>query len=234
MKKTVLAVVLMIASLPMSHAQATSMNVNVSASAAPSFGAMSNLTIGKYLRVPGMWVPVYTSSPVTVTVTSSDASKATVSASATVAGTVSATFTSVTTGFMVYVDGIDSTGSATLTASAAGFTNATSTVTLAPSGFVFCFNPNGSAFVGQVDTTLQICAASLTTSLKMWAMQPLQPGAGPVNVTVTSSSPASGTVTSPVTFYAGDVAKPSTFHAVAGGTTSVTLSTPSGFSTPTQ
>lgn len=235
MKKLTIALAILLAFSTGTRAQTKSMTVQVAGSASPSFGALSNFTVGKNLRISA-WVPVYTSSPVTVTVTSSDAGKALVASTQTGAGASSATFSSVTTGFFLYVDGKDLSGTATLTASATGFTNATSTVTLVPSGFMICFTPVTAmnSFVGETDLTVQVCPTALTSAYKFWGIEALQPGAGPVTVTVTSSSPAAGTVTSPLTFVDGDLSESSTFHAVASGATTISLSTPAGYSTPNQ
>ncbi len=215
-------------------AQITNLQVTVSGAASPSFGPMSNVQVGKHLRLQ-MWVPVNVGSPVTVTVTSSDDSKAKIASTPTGASAASATFSNVSTGFFMYVDGMDSTGTATLTASASGLASATSTVTLLPSGFMILQpGPSLNAFVGQTDQTIQICSVALTPELKVWGIESLQPGAGPVSVTVTSSNSTVGTVTTPVTFADGDSMKPSTFHAVAGGNTTVALLTPPGYSTPVQ
>jgi hypothetical protein len=55
-----------------------------------------------------------------------------------------------------------------------------------------------------------------------------------VNVGITSSNAGVATVTSPVPFASNATTATSTFHPVSAGTTTVSLQTPSGFSTPTQ
>ena len=64
---------------------------------------------------------------------------------------------------------------------------------------------------------------------------PLNPGLAPINVPVTSSNTAIGTITtSPVVFASGASSGSTTFQPVAAGMTNLTVGTPAGFSTPSQ
>jgi hypothetical protein len=134
-----------------------------------------------------------------------------------------------------YVQALASSGSVTLTAKGDKYADSTGTITLLPSGFVISNGDITNASVGGPDVPLGIVAAALTPSLNLSAYQQLRPGAGPVNVTVTSSNPATGTITtSPVVFNTNDQTQPTALHPVAGGTTTITVNPPAGFSTPAQ
>jgi HSP20 family molecular chaperone IbpA len=174
-------------------------------------------------------------SPVTVTVTSNDASKVTLSTSPTSVGVGSLSFTntSTTSAFTYYIQG-HATGTTTLTLSAPGYSNATINITVDPSGFVIYSPGNFSTTTFSTSTSLTLAPAILTPgSLTVLGYASLSPGAGSPSITVTSSNPAVGTVTSPVTYNAGDYLNSATFQpTTAGGTTNLSISTPAGFSTP--
>jgi HSP20 family molecular chaperone IbpA len=174
-------------------------------------------------------------SPVTVTVTSNDTSKVTLSTGPTLMGTgsLSYTNTSTTSAFTYYIQG-HATGTTTLTLSAPGYSNATINITVDPSGFVIYSPGNFSTTTFSTSTSLTLAPAILTPgSLTVLGYASLSPGAGSPSITVTSSNPAVGTVTSPVTYNAGDYLNSATFQpTTAGGTTNLSISTPAGFSTP--
>ena len=63
----------------------------------------------------------------------------------------------------------------------------------------------------------------------------LNPGLGTVGVPVTSSDLAVGTITtSPIVFNPGDSSDSTSFQPIADGTSTISIGTPAGFSTPSQ
>jgi hypothetical protein len=207
---------------------------------------MNSVSVGKDLQTTDT---VYLSAPapsttvappsggVDVTITSSDPAKAVLSTSATTAGTSSITVhvNAGTQGLPVfYVQALASNGTVTLTATASGFENGTTTVGLQPSGFIISSGNINSGSTG--DTTVRISASMLqpVSLAPTGVTQGLRPGAAPANVALSSSNTAVGTITSPVAFSAGASTGTATFHPVSSGTTTIGLQTPAGFSTPSQ
>src|SRR5438445_4166902 len=99
-------------------------------------------------------------------------------------------------------------GSAQLTATAAGYTNGTATVNLTPSGFQWFQVGNLNTTTFSPDTTVSLIAGSLDpNTLTLQAFQNVRTGLT-VNVTVTSSDTSIGTiVTSPVVFAADKIGR---------------------------
>jgi hypothetical protein len=137
---------------------------------------------------------------------------------------------------MYYIQGL-TTGTSTITISAAGFANATVNVTVDPSGFVIYSPGNISTTTMSADTTITIAPAILHPGvLTVLGYASLNPGIGTVNLLVGSTSTQVGTVSpTSISHGANDYLKSTTFHAVATGTTDVVIvSQPSGFTTPSQ
>ena len=205
---------------------------NITASVGlPGIATNTVMTIGKDLESFNTATLGETpSSAVSVTITSNNPSIATVSSDPTVAGSTSVTYNSITgTTPAFYIQGL-STGTATFTVSATGYNSATINVTVNPSGFTL----STSSFTTSLgtDSTITIASGLLDpTSLSLSVLQPVRGGAT-VSVPVTSSSTATGTVTSPISFAGGQTTGTSKFHAVAAGTTTVSVGVPTGFSTP--
>ncbi len=179
------------------------------------------------------------SSAVTVTVASSNPAVATVAsgASASTAGTASIAFTNVTStaSYSFNVQG-QSVGSAIITISAPGYANATFNVTVDPSGLGFASAPTFTTTPQSGNTTLTIYTLVLTPGSLTQAGYnlPINPGAGPFSIAVTSSNTAVGTIlTSPVVFTAGASSVQTSFTPVGGGTSTIAVGAqPGGFSTP--
>ena len=129
-----------------------------------------------------------------------------------------------------YVQGLVSSGSTTLAITMPGYAKLISTVTLTPSGFTI----GPATFTTQTfaDSTLTVYSFRLNANLSTAQNQALRPGAAPVDVTVTSSDTSVGTVASPATFTANATQVDVNFHGVNGGASTVSVSHPSGFSTP--
>ena len=118
-----------------------------------------------------------------------------------------------------YVQGVNSTGSATITAKAVGYADGTAVVTLAPSGFILssgcigCENFTTTTFTSP--SNLSVFAGVLNPStLAFVTTQPLSPGAVPVSITVTSGTSNTGTIgTSPVVFSVNQSSESTGFNA---------------------
>lgn len=195
----------------------------------------ATITTGKQVEVSTyFYFAVAPPSPVTATITSSAPSVAVASARPTVQGGTTATISAITgtSANTFYVQGV-STGSATLTISAPGYVNTTINVTVDPSSFVIYTPGNFSSTTLSADTSITVFPAILSPGtgavLGYGAITP----AASVSVTVGSSNTAVGTITnSPLTFGANGNSATANFHSVGGGATNVSLTTPSGFSTP--
>ncbi len=190
--------------------------------------------------------PLYISLPqtppnaITVTITSNGPQIAILSTDGTVTGGSSVTFTNVTStnvGY-IYVQG-ESLGATTITVSAPGYVNGDGNVTVDPAGFSF-YNYQGDITTSATSnpTGLTVYAESLTpgTLTVINTNLTVNPDFGTVNVPVTSSNTAVGTITvSPVPFApGGNYYGQTAFQPVATGTTTITVGTPTGFSTPSQ
>jgi len=189
------------------------------------------MTIGKDLQQGNQATLNATpSAPVSVTITSNTPGIATVSSDPAVAGTSSVTFTNITSSTPAfYIQGL-SMGTATFTISASGYTDSVIHVTVNPSGFITSSNSFTSS-VG-VDTTLTVQSGLLDPNTLAFVTLQSVRGGLTVQVPLTSSTPATGTITTPVPFAANQAAGTATFHAVAAGTSTLSVGTPSGFSTP--
>jgi hypothetical protein len=200
--------------------------------------AMNPLTVGANLQAADT---IYLSDPaptpggVDVTITSSDPSKVVLSSDPTQAGAAS-TMVHVNGGTRglpnFYIQALVSSGTVTLTAKGTDLTDGTTTITLAPSGFVIVNPSINSGSSG--DSTVTIGTSVLDASLNpTGTQQAARPGAAPVSVGIASSNTGIATVTSPVSFAGNASTATSTFHPVASGNTTVSIQTPAGFSTPT-
>jgi len=185
-----------------------------------------------------IYLPQTPPNPVTVTVTSSSPTLATVSTDPTVVGTSTVVFTNVTSTYVgtIYVQG-QGLGTALLTESAPGYTNGSSTVTVQPGGFAFYYNNETfSTTVANGPYTLTAYPFALSTGTNTIIYYPLMlnPGLGNVTVPVTSSNTAVGTVPSGPSFAPGSSSANFNFVPAGSGTSTITLGTPTGFTTPSQ
>jgi hypothetical protein len=140
-----------------------------------------------------------------------------------------------------YVHGLDSTGTATFTAQAAGFGSATATVSLAPSGIVFTNAFGGVpnqivAAAGGSPATVTVYSAMLNSGGDWVQTQPLAGGTS-ATVTITNTgNPAVGSVNpTQITIQGGTTTATTQFQPGSDGTTTLAVSvpaTPAGFATP--
>jgi hypothetical protein len=219
-------------------------------------GSNSSFVVGQGLQVPMTiaFNPALTS-PLTLTITPSTSGLVTFSETqtSTVSNTYTVTVPAGTPAFSVYVQGVASSGTTTLTVSAPPYTAGTGTVTLANSGFVLS-GPGGvggpfSSFEG-VTTGLTVLAARLDSNGLFAENQQVasNPSCQTVNMQqvctqITTSVPLTvspstlGTLSAnPLTFSGGVSSVALNFKAstVSTGTGTVSItSQPSGFTTPT-
>jgi hypothetical protein len=133
----------------------------------------------------------------------------------------------------VYVQGT-ALGATVVTATAAGYGNATLAVTVTPSGFVF----NSTTDPETVDAfapnqNYQVYSARLNDAGAWQDFQRTRGGAT-FNVPVTSSNVAVGTiVTSPLVFTGNTNFVNATFDPIANGSTNLAITQPAGFTATT-
>ncbi len=214
---------------------------------APPAPGSPNIVIGSTTTGVGVYSVVTVtlqnnpSSPATLTVTSSNPSVALLSTNASTVGTSSVSFSTSSSSLTFYVQG-QSVGASTLTVTASGFPTTTATATVDPTGFIFASGSTINTTIYSAPTamsvqtnlldpvTLQVvCPAYPYTSICPY---PLNPGTGPFTLTVTSSLPTVGTITtSPVTFPAGSNGVVTTsFQPLSAGSTVLALGIqPTGF-----
>jgi hypothetical protein len=130
------------------------------------------------------------------------------------------------------MQGLVSSGTAQLTASAPGYNNGTATITFTPSGIEW-LSGNFTTTTFSPNNTATLVAYQLSpTTLTAQASQNIRTGTS-VSITVTSSDTTVGTiVTSPVTMNADTNTTTALFHPVGSGTTNLVIATPTGFTTP--
>src|SRR5216683_4099005 len=178
-----------------------------------------------------------------MTITSSDPTHFLLSTSPTAVGTASITLQLTGGSFSVpqfYIEGQNFSGTtaitATLTASAAGYTNGTTTVSLYPSGLTYLGNGTLSTTTFSSPTTLSVVLGILTPgTLNFYTYgYVLGPQASTVPVAVSSTNTSVGTITgSPATITPGNYfTQAIIFHPSTAGTTNLNLATPTGYLTP--
>lgn len=202
---------------------------------------LNNISVGQNLEaiIVITLPPAAAASGLTLTLTSSDPTKLTLATAGGEAGSGSLTVNVPANFglFGVWAQALASSGSVTVTASAEGYTSATSTVTLTPSAFVLVGPQSGVSSITTnegLNTSLTVESVELDSSFNVLGEQPVAGGVS-VNVNVTSSNPSVGTIaSSPVTFQGGDETASTQFNAAGSGVTTLTASVPTGFSTPAQ
>lgn len=217
-------------------ARGSQTRVNV---AAPALTIQQGLTVGKDLQISSaVNMPVSPPTQHDITITSSDPDKILLSLDSRSPGSQSVTFAN---GTRFFVQALASEGTVQLTASAPDFLDATTMVTLTPSGFVIS-QPVASPRDGSLTTTtfspptqvsVMLVPLDRSALALLYSGQTVRGGITGLTVDVISSDPGVGSVTvSPLTFNGGDSSKVTLFRPVAPGTATVSLGTPGGFSTP--
>jgi hypothetical protein len=185
---------------------------------------------------------------VDVKLTSSDPSKLLLSKDAATAGAASiiVNVAQDSSGFTYYVQALAGSGTVEVTASATGYASGSGTVTLTPSGFYLAYpNFDFTTTLQSGDTDLRVCSSALdpvtlnVLSSSSYGGDSLRAGTT-VTIASTSSNTSVGTiVNSPLTLTAGQNCSYQTsssanfaFHPVSSGSSVITVSTPTGFSKP--
>jgi hypothetical protein len=198
--------------------------------------SIGSVTVGKDLQTTAtISLAVAPPSPVDVTVTSNDGNIVTITPTGTVAGGTTLTFTNVSTTSVgtIFVQG-RAIGSTTITVQAAGYNDGTGTMTVDPSGF-YLQSSSFTTTAGATNTTVSVAVARLDrTFLNVVQQQALRGGFSPSpSVAVASSNPTVGAIIgSPVSFNGGDSSKTVAFDPSTAGTTTISVTPPAGFSTP--
>ena len=199
-------------------------------------------TIGKDLQAPILItfnppIPIG-SGGLPLTITSTDPAKALVGGG-TAAGktTITATMAEGSTTVSTFVQALVGTGTVDITLSVPGYLTTTVTINFANSGFVIT-GPNGlgqafSVFQGST-AGLTVNSVSLTAAGAMSAIQQVRGGLT-ASVPVTSSNTTIGTITGGNISFTGGTDTGSPNFVASGvntGSATITVSTPSGFTTP--
>jgi trimeric autotransporter adhesin len=171
----------------------------------------------------------------TVTLTSSDPTRLLLSADPSVAGAGSITF-SVSAGQNstppFYLQGLAAVGTVNLTLVVPGYSSTTMPITFAQSGFYVSGGGATTTFSPVSALTVDVATLDPTT-LNVNAGGQLRPGIGAVTVNLSNSADAVGTLSSSsVTFLGGESYHSVNFQPASTGTDTVTVSTPVGFTTP--
>jgi hypothetical protein len=168
---------------------------------------VTNATVGANLQVP-ITITFIPALPIDamVTISSGNSNLVTLGSAAVVGGpSIQAILAAGTGSVDTFVKAFGSSGQVTITASVAGYTTGTGTVTLANSGFVVA-GPNGiggafNTFQG-VSSTLTVYAARLDSSGLLVETEQLRGGIT-VNVPIVSTVTTIGTVSSPTVPFSG-------------------------------
>ncbi|MGB6393713.1 MAG: PKD domain-containing protein [Candidatus Acidiferrales bacterium] len=225
------------AMLTITSAGINTVTVSITVSAAPALTPNFAATLGMNLQTDNGSVSLGANPPSSETLTIASSSPNLLLATSP-AGSFSQTITSTintngtgASGFSMQA--LAGSGTATITASAPGYATGTITVTLVPSG-VLWENGSFSTTTFSANTTLTLAMVQLNpTTLANAGVQELRTGAAPVTVTLGSSNTTVGTLPSSVTFTADVSSVTASFQPLTAGTTNLTITTPSGFSTPT-
>jgi hypothetical protein len=177
-----------------------------------------------------------------MTVTSADPTHFLLSTSTTALGTASVTVP-ITQGSgsvpAIYIQGQNYSGTtainATITASATGYTNATATASLYPSG-LYLGTGSFTTTTFSTPTNLTVYLATLSPgSLTLYSYYPIGPQASPITFSIASGTTATGTITGspasiPVQGYYNNTSVQ--FQPLTAGSSVLTLTEPAGYSTP--
>lgn len=195
----------------------------------------NGLTVGQNLEIP-CTVSVQAGPAYSFTITSSNASQVLLAPNATAAGanSIPVTISAGSTSATFYVQGLTSSGSATITATAASLTDTLATINLAPSGVVISgmFGPFIVAPLSGGPVPINVDTAVLNPDNSFQDFQLLRGGISPLSIVLNSSDTTVGTIQSPVVIQPGTGHVDAQFTPVAAGGTSITVVPPSGFTTP--
>jgi len=192
-----------------------------------------NVTVGRDLQVSQfVFLQAAPPSPITVTITSSSGSIATISTDGTVEGGTSVTFSNVsgTSVGTIFVQG-RGLGNTVFTATAPGYNSNNSNITVDPSGFGWLTGAFNTT-VGASGTNVTLRSARLNPITLNLSQEQNVRGGLTVDVIVTSSDPTIGTATSPITFTGNQSRATGVFTPISVGVTSLDMTQPPGFDIP--
>ena len=173
-------------------------------------------------------------SPVNIVLTSQDPSKLLLSLSSDTPGSASITLTGVSNNSprTYHLQGLEQ-GSVMVTAAASGFQTRQTTMTVAPSAFVIQSPSSITTTTFSANSILYIRPYALNANLAPLSAQRLRPGLT-VAASLAFSNPEVGQL-SPATleFSNADTFKQAVFTPLSGGSGSITITRPDGFTTPT-
>jgi len=225
-------------SVPAGFSQPSTGNTQVVLITEPRI-ALSRARVGKDLQT-GHSFRLNAPAPaggLTMQLRSTDPSRLLLSISPTVAGaagiSVPVPANTDTASFVLH--GLAGSGTVQVVASAPGFVDSSVDMDCYPSGFVFA--PTNPVIPADRVSSPPTILAGLLDPLTLQFIQQaeIRRGISPVRVDVTSSNPSVIVVeNSPLLFSPGEIQKPLQIRAVAPGDATLTLSTPAGFTTPSQ
>ena len=205
----------------------------------PGISVISGGAAGYHLQdLASLTLGAIPTSPVVVTVSSSNTGQLLVATDPTVAGTDHVTITipagSRSANFYFY--GVATSGTPTFTVSAAGFSTFTGTEAVTPSGVLIAYGPQLASQVttnvssGNLSLTVYLAQLDPNNNNSIVQFEPLAGGFS-IQVPVTNSNTTAGTlVASSVTFNANDSSKNAVLTPTApGGITTIGLTAPTNF-----
>jgi hypothetical protein len=205
----------------------------------PGILITDGVTIGKNLAQQGVIsLPATPSTDLTITLTVANGALAlstngTDSGSSTInvvipAGTFTGTY---------FIYGLDSAGTATVSASAPGYATSTGTLTLVPSGLII-YGPNGlgSGIIVNAGGTAAVNISTVQLDPSTGHVNGIQPLAGGRTITASLSSSDTniGTVPATASIAGGTDTGAATFTAKAAGATILSVGAPAGYATSAQ
>ena len=225
---------------------ASGQQITATVNATPAIN-VANVSVGKDLQVlvGGTLGAPAPAGNLQVTITSLDPGKVLLSTDATTAGQPTVTVAVGAGSGTIpnfYVQALVGTGSATLQITAQDYATDTSTITLLPSGFVLTTSSfSTTTFSG--NSILSVAAELLNPStLAPLGQQEVRGGLAGIVVPISSATPTVGTIVTndanhtPITQVVFDggtgATRTAAFDPAASGTSTISVSTPTGFSTP--
>jgi hypothetical protein len=207
----------------------------------PRFEVPDVVSIGQHLQI-GVRIAVIgqtASNRIQVTVSSSDPKRLLLTTDRAKQGTASIVLNLIDASESeeFFLQALEQDGSASYTASAAGFESASGTIRFAPSAIVLFGpfdKPNVRTTRGGLQSKLAVKASRLDSGLKYVAEQQLAGGSS-VTVDINNSDAAIGTVLNPHLTIVGGTSRATTFFRPAReGDSTLSATVPKGFRTPAQ
>ncbi len=202
---------------------------------------VNSSTVGKDLQVTGsgtLQAPA-PAGGTAVTLTSADPTRLLLAPNATTAGTASIVVNVAAggTSFSYTLQALSNSGPVQVNASAPGFGNGAGSITLVPSGLTIQTPSVINTTTLDPNSNVQLCFGRLDpATLTLQANGILRFGMAPVSVSLSSSNPAVGTIVGSPQSIAGNAGCTNLsaiqFDPVGAGTSTLSVATPVGFSTP--